>query len=623
MNHFLDPEFRDLLKQLRDDLPQVAKGLGLSRTRELKSWKNVVNSKLLPRLSPDFPLTAAICGGGSSGKSTLFNTISKEKLSLSGGRAGINRRILISAPSELFRKKDFLSTLFEPFGSSSKPLENREDLTVPGCPLYVMTPGAPRNMVLMDTPDFDTGANHEYANREIVSQALEASDILVYIFTNSNYNNRDNTSFISDMLTGIGMRKCFLVYRVYPGFTDEEVTDHAMTVAKNLYGARATECILGIYRADEDNAVAAGEQFMELAPARDSDPPFFTALKSLDPRKLRPQLLKTILEDTIKQAENIMDDADKSLSSLNNYLDILQKIQNQCVQATLRHFPMDMLLKRFVEIWMETDPGYIRAMRKTGNVVGMPFKFVSSTVRWMGRTFSGTPPGTDSVRDFQNKVATDMLNAADTLRHEAVSPHISVKDGIEKKSEPAPPILKKSMKALADKNWEQTSAVILDSRDKVVSLTADMEEGLSNLVDELRKNIGLAGRIKQTFSAMLNVIPATVAITYVLSTGDPVGGAGLKVKLTGLFGLQDLYALVAIPATTGLSKKDRDQVNTLIEPIASDWLNKKLVTIEEIFEKQVTGDIIETAEEAIGESERLIPEIRHTIEKLRKASEKI
>ena len=39
-----------------------------------------------------------------------------------------------------------------------------------------------------------------YINREVARQALEVSDVLVYIFTNANYNNRDNTDFISEIL---------------------------------------------------------------------------------------------------------------------------------------------------------------------------------------------------------------------------------------------------------------------------------------------------------------------------------------------------------------------------------------------------------------------------------------
>ncbi len=135
--------------------------------------------------------------------------------------------------------------------------------------------------------------------------ALEASDILIYVFTNSNYNNRDNTDFIAQMLTGIGMRKCFLVYRVYPSFTQQEVLEHAMTVAKGIYGDRADEFLLGVYRTDEDNKVAAGQQFMKLMPVENHDPEFSEALQSIDGAGLRFELYGSILADVIHRAAKI------------------------------------------------------------------------------------------------------------------------------------------------------------------------------------------------------------------------------------------------------------------------------------------------------------------------------
>jgi hypothetical protein len=78
----------------------------------------------------------------------------------------------------------------------------------------------PGGLALVDTPDFDTGSGGGYQNREMAEQSLRVADLLVYIFTNANYNNRDNTDFISRMLTTVGTRNCFLVYRAYPSFSD-------------------------------------------------------------------------------------------------------------------------------------------------------------------------------------------------------------------------------------------------------------------------------------------------------------------------------------------------------------------------------------------------------------------
>ena len=59
---------------------------------------------------------------------------------------------------------------------------------------------------------------------------------------------------------------------------------------------------------------------------------------------------------------------------------------------------------------------------------------------------------------------------------------------------------------------------------------------LAGLAQTLRSRMGFTARVRQTFSALLNVLPATAAVTYILSTGDPVGAVGIKVKLSGLIG---------------------------------------------------------------------------------------
>ena len=252
----------EALKRLRKNIPRLTQLLKLGSDEEIRFWNDIVDAKLLSRLAPDFPVVAAICGGGSSGKSTLFNSLAGQHLAPTGGKAGMNRRVLFSVPSQLRGQTTLFDDLARSFKTPLASLKDKEELTEPGQPLYVLNQTPLNNLVILDTPDFDTGAKGSYTNREVTRMALEASDILIYIFTNSNYNNRDNTDFIAQMLTGIGKRKCFLVYRVYPSFTEQEVLDHAMTVAEGIYGELSDKYILGVFRTDEDNDVAAGQQFM-------------------------------------------------------------------------------------------------------------------------------------------------------------------------------------------------------------------------------------------------------------------------------------------------------------------------------------------------------------------------
>ncbi|MFA9497788.1 MAG: hypothetical protein ACERKP_04435 [Deltaproteobacteria bacterium] len=654
MKNFYTHNLNDALRKLRDDIPRIVDLLGLHRGKETDTWAHILDHKLLVRLSPDFPIMATICGGGSSGKSTLFNSIVGDRLSPVGGSAGLNRRVLVSAHGDILHRPDILPALFEPFGHRPARLENPQDLTLSGPPLYVLNDGVPRNLVLMDTPDFDTGAKGVYINRDVTRQALEASDILIYIFTNSNYNNRENTDFIAQMLTGIGIRKCFLVYRVYPSFSDEEVRGHAMTVAANLYGSDASHYVQGIYRTDEDNAVAAGQKFMTLRSIDEKDPSFMEALTAVDSGTIRLELLSSILKDVLIQADEILEYAKISNHELRLYLDTLQTAQSHCVQEALQHFPMDRVMKRFVEIWMETDPPYVKAMRKTGSLVERPFKVLVGTAKKVKQIFSDTEKQTPSA-DFVDRVEEDLLKAVNSIHSAAVHSDISVdaplKDPVTRRmletleqiragevlkdterpyTEPgeekgtltfsvsAHPVVFQEQEKLRSMDWKSVLESILSRRDVIVELSHGIEMILKDLANGYRSKMGMWTKIRQMFAAFLNVVPATAAVTYIISTGDPVGAVGIKVKLTGLFGLHDLYALVAIPATTGLKKADQNQLEEMLGPIVQTWLNDKLKAVQDLFEQEVTGGIIRAATDTLDASNPLIHGIETRIDTCKK-----
>jgi len=655
MKNLDDQNLIDAIKKLRADIPRVMDVLGLDRHKETESWAQIIDKKLLTKLFPDFPLTVTICGGGSSGKSTLFNSIVKEELSPVGGSAGLNRRVLFSAHEELLENPQFLSTLFEPFGTLPRPFNDRNELTTPGPPVYVSSNAIPKSLVLLDTPDFDTGAKGVYTNREVSRQALESSDILVYIFTNSNYNNRENTDFISEMLTSIGMRKCFLIYRVYPSFKTQEVQEHAMTVAGNLYGSVADQYILGVFRTDEDNAVASGEKIMTLRPVGKEDPPFLDALKRIDTQKLRLELLSSILNDVSIRSQELLVQIKISNQELHLYLDALQTAQSHCVHESLQHFPVDRVMKRFVDIWMSTDPPFVKAMRKTGSIIELPFKVLVGTAKKIKGAFSDKEKPADQG-DFNDVVKEDLLSAVNRMKTHTLNAEISVsaalKDpvtrrmaetveeiraqrGLKSNENPrkeaenekgaltfsvsAHPAILPQQETLRRMDWKSIQQSILSQQKVIAELSRDIEKDLKTIADGFRSKMGTWTKIRQMFAAFLNVVPATAAVTYIISTGDPVGAVGIKVKLSGLFGLHDLYALIAIPATTGLKKADQNQLKEMLAPIIQTWLNSKLKAVQDLFEKEITGPIIHHATDALQSSDVLITQIQEQIAVCKKA----
>jgi hypothetical protein len=86
-----------------------------------------------------------------------------------------------------------------------------------------------------------------------------------------------------------------------------------------------------------------------------------------------------------------------------------------------------------------------------------------------------------------------------------------------------------------------------------------------------------------------------------------------------MFGLHNLYALVAIPATSGLKKADQNQLDAMLGPIVQTWLSNKLAEIHFLFEQEITGGIIRAATDALASSKDLIDQIEINLESCAKA----
>jgi hypothetical protein len=610
---------RPHLVALRDALQGMWDDLALTASPELESWRRALESRLLTPLAPDAPLVVAICGGGSAGKSTLFNHLAGTCLSPVGGRAGINRRVLVGLhPTLRERAAQWLPAL-HPDAAAFEPYAGPNGLTVAGPPQLAVSTQLPPRVVLLDTPDFDTGAAGAYANREATARALEAADVLIYIFTNATYSNRDNTDFITTVLTGIGRRRCMLVYRAYPSFSADEVREHAMTVAGNIYGQDAQRYLLGIWRADESNAVAAGSAPPSLRPLAGDGIDLITALTRLDPQPLRLELLRSVLADILKQAQRFADEGQRQREALLEYARRLRAAEACAARGALHRFPADAVMRRFVSLWLATDPPHVRAMRATGRVLDLPVRALIAVARRAG----AAPPSPAGSRQTEEaaRMAADLAAAATRLRLEAAAqilgasadaftpPHAASDPGLAMIGDApapqatdlapiaAPAAVRAAQQRMAQADWPACLET-LQRRGAEIFLASGIDAELRDLVDRFRHGMGLWDQVRQTFSALLNVLPATAAVTYILATGDPVGAAGLKVKLAGLFGLHDLYALVALPATSGLKQADRAQIDALLGPVAQAWLASKLQALRDLLHESISGPVLQAADQA-------------------------
>ena len=603
------------LRTLRDRLPRLLAALELVPDFDVRSWANVLDTKLLVRLDPSFPLVVAIAGGGSTGKSTLFNSLVDQDVALAGADAGMTRRALIATNPQLLTNERFVAELFHPFGAIPEPIGDRQELLEPGPPKIVAAESLPENLVLIDTPDFDTGDTEGYTNRHLAKPILEACDVLIYLFTGATYNNRDAGRFIREIASEIGQRDAVLVYRIGDAIQDDQATAHCLVVARKLYDSEPDEHILGFYRCPESNDVARQEEWMEFRPLEEG-PSLLALLGELDPHDVRRKQTEAALHDVLDKAVHASEHARWSLDALTIYRDTLRIEQGHCVTQALTKLPVRKVMERIAEIWSETSPLPVRVLRGAGRLLGMPTKFVFHDVpKWVLEVFGGN----DAIAaegDPLEKQLADVEEAASRLHRTLLLDEIST---VTTKSDPdgcsllqridtvrraarlddvtspryesgdrgkyhvyakAHPTTGQGRDRLKQSEWVSTLERVCDAARGILKMPIDqdLEEELRRVVLDFRAKMTLRKKLREIFFAALHGVPVLMAATYVVISGAPVGGGGIYAKVSGMFGLHDLWAFLALPAHTGLNEADRKQLETLLAPAMSSWVSSRATT---------------------------------------------
>ena len=104
-------------------------------------------------------------------------------------------------------------------------------------------------------------------------------------------------------------------------------------------------------RAEEDNRVAADESFTSLSRMdAQAEMTLERELGGLDVQTLRRELLAGVFEDVLSFAKGVVASAAASRTALDLYGKGLRAAQSRCVRDSLQHFPMEPVLKRFMEI---------------------------------------------------------------------------------------------------------------------------------------------------------------------------------------------------------------------------------------------------------------------------------
>lgn len=610
------------------------------------SAAGLLRRKVIPLLRHECPLLVAVTGGGSVGKSTLFNMLAGGRFSGVKSRAGYTRRTLAAIHPSVAESAERMELLFELFRKNAVPvpLKSPDEVLEPGDPLYVASERISRRIAVLDTPDFDTGSREAFANRDAAREILEASDVLVYLFTNQTYNNKANTDFVRDAVSGIGRRKVVLVYRCSAAYSDEEVGEHVDEVLRNLFpgSPNPRSEALGLYRVDESDEVVKGVADPVVRPLQGGTD-LAGLLDGLDIAEVRRDSLRSQCEGVVGMMGGVLEKSETSRRELVAYRDSVRALASHAVLDGLKNFPQGLLMEQFVKCWREAQPGWVRVAHWGGRMLSSGVNMLRRKLRKDGPLAAQT-----ASADYEKTFRDDFRDCVGKLRAKLSQPMLSVdvssaaaeaaalREAVEELRKldgerygfsehgrgnvqytvSRPRVISgrlgeilQSTAGAGDGGWiEQAVSVACLDKD------ADIERDVRALVDETRRDMGFWEKSKEGFWAAAAALPAIGAVTWIVCTSDPVVGTGVAAHLSALFGLGDVYAVLAIPASLGLDKANKSFLERNLRSLYEAWFEKKRGPIARLIDDNVTSCCTRPCDELLEATEAPLARLREAVD---------
>jgi len=180
------------LERLRDDLAELHLPLDLPDSQRGRSGAGAVRDQLddylLPRLrQADAPLLAVVGGSTGAGKSTLVNSLLRERVTRSGALRPTTRApVLAHHPDDApwFTGDRVLPALARSTGEEEPVVPASSSSPAASALRLVASPGVPAGLALLDAPDVDSVVD---ANRALAAQLLGAADLWIFVTTASRY----------------------------------------------------------------------------------------------------------------------------------------------------------------------------------------------------------------------------------------------------------------------------------------------------------------------------------------------------------------------------------------------------------------------------------------------------
>lgn len=564
---------------LLDRLPKVASRVGQSTTSltDRQGWQQLTRH-VYPHFKHSYPfVVAAIIGGLNTGKSTLFNYLTRGEYSAASFEGCLTRRVLLAGHSQCLGDLATREALFQRFAEVPQPWQKPQEMTQPGPPLYAVVDQLPPGLLLLDTPDFN-GVLRE--NPQITQAILLTADVVLLLLTNVNYRSREDLQFLGKALRSAGRREVIFIYRVTDAMPAAIALKHMEEAAAYLGTGRPR----AVFRMIEDSAIAHGLQPVKLERLDPQAPGESAELIDYLARLSTPDIKRASLEGGLRAAvtdlEPFLDWAtDRQEHVRTGHQDVARHL-DQAARAVASIIPDRRLKEMVFEEWQAGSTG------------------VSRIVRWLGRTV--WPFGRLRRYLQQQQLSPELASAFDTQVRTALEEHAQQVHARMRETLPAAAASQLSEWGVVRYNLGKQLAT-------VPAIPGSVLRSTRQHMQTLRMSSAWKHGLFDPLSDLLQYLAGVAAPTHKVASSE-----------TGLpSNDRDRLFRLVTDAPIDPSIKD-GLVVTVLEPVYQQWLSQRQQDIHHLLTLYLIGDSFASLNHAAAAEQEFV-QCRQALDRIRKA----
>ena len=183
-------------------------------------------------------------------------------------------------------------------------------------------------------------------------------------------------------------------------------------------------------------------------------------------------------------------------------------------------------------------------------------------------------------------------------------------------SVPRPSLLKSELEKVIQAITSSGKDEWIEAAADKASFNADLAKDIKDLVDDTRSKRSFWEKSKEGLWATVATLPPIAAVAWTVCTSDPVVGTGAMAHLSALFGLGDLWATLAVPASLGLDAANRRFLENGLKGLYEKWFDRKREPILKLIEENVTDRCIRDCASLLETTEAPLSRLREAVESI-------